>query len=90
MTASIMQPNNLVIDTGYDLSEPVIQTNGVKQDDSISPHLFVLYVNSLLERLERKKVFVKMLADDLVIAADDDDEICTNSGSSTRDANTIR
>ena len=36
MIASIMQPNNLVIDTGYDMSEPVIQREGVKQDVSIS------------------------------------------------------
>ena len=72
---SILQPNKLIIDSGTDLSEAVNQYKGVAQGDSISPLLFVLFINSLLTRLERRKVFVKMFADDLVVASENAEEV---------------
>ncbi|XP_018494810.1 uncharacterized protein LOC108864181, partial [Galendromus occidentalis] len=72
---AIMWPNNLIVDNGADLGKPVKQRKGVQQGKSISPLLFVMFLNSLLERLERRKVFVKMFADDLVIAGVDIDEV---------------
>ena len=39
---------------------------------------------SLLEGLERRRVFVKMFADDLVRAAEDDDQLYTKSDSDTK------
>lgn len=72
---SVLEPNSLIIDNGADLSEPVPQHRGLPQGDSVSPLLFVLFINSLLERLERRKVFVKMFADDLVTASENIDEL---------------
>ncbi|XP_018495048.1 uncharacterized protein LOC108864261 [Galendromus occidentalis] len=72
---SILQPNSLIIDNGTHLSEHIRQHKGVVQGDANSPLLFVLFINGLLERLERRKTLVKMYADDLVIASDDADEV---------------
>ena len=72
---AILKPNELIVDNGHDMSKPVEQQKGIKQGDSASPLLFVMFVNSLLERLEKRKVFVKMFADDLVIAAEKTDEL---------------
>ena len=72
---TILRPNSLIIDNGYELSEPIQQQKGIIQGDSVSPFLFIMFVNSLLERLERRKVLAKMFADDLVIAAQDADEL---------------
>lgn len=71
----ILKPNSLIIDNGFDLSAPIDQHKGVAQGASVSPPLFVMFVNSLLERLERRKVLVKMYADDLVVAAEEPDEL---------------
>ena len=72
---SILQPNELIIDTGTNLSKPIIQYKGVAQGDSISPLLFVLFIDGLLQRLERRKVLAKMFADDLVLACVDAGEL---------------
>ena len=72
---SILEPNKLVVDTGYARSRPIDQEKGIIQGGSVSPLLFVMFVNSLLERLERRKVLAKMFADDLVIAGEDADEV---------------
>lgn len=72
---SMLRPNGLIIDTGYDMSELVEQQKGVQQGDSVSPFLFVMFVNNLLERLEKRNVLVKMFADDLVIASVKKDEL---------------
>ncbi|XP_018497542.1 uncharacterized protein LOC108865217 [Galendromus occidentalis] len=72
---SILQPNKLIIDSGTDLSDPVTQYKGVAQGDSISPLFFVLFINSLLTRLERRQVLAKMYADDLVIASSNAEEL---------------
>ena len=72
---SILRPNGLIIDNKFDMSRQVKQEKGIKQGDSVSPFLFVMFVNSLLERLEKRNVLAKMFADDLVIASDSVDEI---------------
>ena len=57
---SVLQPNKLTIDSGADLSDPVTQYKGVAQGDLISPLFFVLFINTLLLRLERRRVLAKM------------------------------
>ena len=62
----------------YNLSIPFALNNGVKQDEVLSPILFYLYINGLLERLKSSELGCHIgrmfagafgYADDIAIAA---------------------
>jgi hypothetical protein len=72
---AILKPNYLIIDNGSDLSQPIKQSKGVQQGDSISPQLFVMFVNALLQKLEKRNTISIMYADDLAIAGPDADNV---------------
>ena len=75
------------IKVGSSLSEPFPVTKGLRQGCAIAPTLFKIYLNSALKQWRQKcgsmgieigdsRLFTLHFADDQVILAEDDDDIC--------------
>jgi hypothetical protein len=68
LMSSMFDTNYLIINDGVCISDPIIQTNGVRQGGCLSPFLFIYSINDINELL-KKYPNVKMLlyADDIVL-----------------------
>lgn len=71
LVRSILKGNRIQIDDGVQLSEFILQNNGVVQGDSLSPTLFILFIADLSARF-REIAGIQFLfyADDLVVFTD--------------------
>ena len=72
---TVLAPNRIVIDDGVERGRPIIQGRGLPQGDSLSPLLFIMYVNSILKRINKGKTRAIMYADDLVIVGEKREEL---------------
>lgn len=73
---ALLRPNRIVIRDGCWASDEVTQTNGVAQGDSLSPYLFVLFINDLAKAIrKRAKVKLVLYADDLTMVSGDKAEM---------------
>lgn len=75
MIRAALEPTNIRINDGHHYSEIIKQTGGLPQGDALSPMLFIMYVNSILQKLSRRKVLALMYADDLAVMATTKEEI---------------
>ena len=66
---SIIKWNKIRISDNLDISEPIIQTNGVLQGDPLSPLLFILATEEIMEITQKEDVTAYAYADDIVIGS---------------------
>lgn len=70
-----LEAGRVVVDDGVTKTDEILQTIGLPQGDSLSPLLFILYVNSVLKRLNRDGAVALMYADDLCIMCETPDQL---------------
>ncbi|CAB3387087.1 Hypothetical predicted protein [Cloeon dipterum] len=76
LLAEMLDANFLTVRDGVSVSEPIVQSNGVKQGGSISPFLFIFAlsdINSLFADFPNVKII--LFADDMVLLSSSLDDI---------------
>jgi hypothetical protein len=68
---AMLKMNWISVETGREIGSTIPQNKGLAQGDSLSPFLFILFINSLLRSLRKVGVSVWAYADDLCVAASD-------------------
>ena len=66
---ALLAENTINVRSGPTASGPISQTVGVVQGDSLSPYLFILFIDDIADALDDGESTVRLYADDLLLTA---------------------
>ena len=76
LIASILRENYLTVSDSFTETDPILQSRGVPQGDSLSPSLFIMYISDLSEKIrDETEADHHFFADDLEAHSPDRTEI---------------